>query len=53
MYRSHPAASLATATALIPASVLRIERKEMVRVLGQEKAFSEAFVAYLLATGFI
>lgn len=40
---------LATATALTPVSLLRIERKEMVRVLGRERAFSEAFVAYLLA----
>lgn len=40
---------LATATALTPVTLLRIERKEMVRVLGRERAFSEAFVAYLLA----
>ncbi|HEU4414046.1 MAG TPA: cyclic nucleotide-binding domain-containing protein, partial [Candidatus Angelobacter sp.] len=40
---------LATATALTPATVLRIERSEMVRVLREEKLFSEVFVAYLLA----
>jgi CRP/FNR family transcriptional regulator, cyclic AMP receptor protein len=40
---------LTTATALMPVTVLRIDRSEMVRVLSQEKAFSEAFVAYLLS----
>lgn len=40
---------MATATALTPASVLRIERKEMVRVLSRERTLSEVFVAYLLA----
>lgn len=40
---------MATATTLTPVTVLRIERKEMVRVLGRERAFSETFVAYLLA----
>lgn len=40
---------VATATALIPSSLLRIERTEMVRVLHQEQLFSEVFVAYLLA----
>jgi CRP/FNR family transcriptional regulator, cyclic AMP receptor protein len=39
---------MATATSLTPITVLRIERKEMVRVLGRERTFSEAFVAYLL-----
>jgi CRP/FNR family transcriptional regulator, cyclic AMP receptor protein len=38
---------MATAAALTPSTVLRIERKEMVRVL-HEKAFSEVFVSYLL-----
>ncbi len=38
-----------TATALIDSSVLRIERDEMIRVLHEEQAFSEVFVAYLLA----
>ncbi|HET6935852.1 MAG TPA: Crp/Fnr family transcriptional regulator [Candidatus Angelobacter sp.] len=40
---------LTTATALMPVTVLRIDRSEMVRVLSREKAFSEAFVAYLLS----
>lgn len=39
---------IATATALIPATILSIDRKEMIRVLRREKAFSEVFVAYLL-----
>ena len=40
---------MATATALTPACVLRIERKEMVRVLHEEQSFSEVFVSYLLS----
>ena len=40
---------LASAIAITPATVLRIERKEMVRVLHDEKLFSDVFVAYLLA----
>lgn len=40
---------VATATAFTPATVLRIERAEMVRVLHEEQVFSELFVAYLLA----
>lgn len=40
---------VATATALIPSTMLRIERAEMVRVLRKEKLFSEVFVSYLLA----
>ncbi len=40
---------MATATALTPSTILRIERKEMVRVLHEEKLFSEIFVTYLLA----
>lgn len=39
---------MATATALTPCTVLRIDRKEMVRVLHDEKGFSEVFVSYLL-----
>src|SRR5579871_2240637 len=39
---------MATATALTPASILRIERAEMIRVLHEEKLFSEIFVTYLL-----
>jgi CRP/FNR family cyclic AMP-dependent transcriptional regulator len=40
---------VATATALTPSTLLRIERAEMVRVLHQEQLFSEIFVSYLLA----
>jgi CRP/FNR family transcriptional regulator, cyclic AMP receptor protein len=40
---------MATATAMTPATILRIERKEMIRVLHQEQLFSEVFVSYLLA----
>ncbi len=38
-----------TAAALVPSTILRIERDEMTRVLHEEQAFSEVFVAYLLA----
>ena len=40
---------VATATALEVSTVLKIERAEMIRVLHEEQAFSELFVAYLLA----
>jgi CRP/FNR family cyclic AMP-dependent transcriptional regulator len=40
---------VASATALTPATVLKIERDEIKRVLHEEKLFSEIFVAYLLA----
>ena len=40
---------MATATAITPATLLKIERKEMARVLHEEKLFSEVFVSYLLA----
>ena len=40
---------VATATALTPSTILRIERAEMVRVLHEEQLFSEIFVTYLLA----
>lgn len=40
---------MATATAIAPATLLKIERTEMVRVLHEEKLFSEVFVSYLLA----
>ena len=39
---------MATATALVPATILKIERAEMIRVLHEEKLFSEVFVTYLL-----
>lgn len=40
---------LATATTLTRATVLKIERKEMIRVLREEPSFSNLFVTYLLA----
>ncbi|HZE25615.1 MAG TPA: Crp/Fnr family transcriptional regulator [Blattabacteriaceae bacterium] len=40
---------LTSATALGNSTLLRIEREEMIRVLHEEQAFSEVFVAYLLA----
>jgi CRP-like cAMP-binding protein len=40
---------LCSATALIDCSVMRIEKKAMVEVLHREHAFSDMFVAYLLA----
>jgi CRP/FNR family transcriptional regulator, cyclic AMP receptor protein len=40
---------LATATAISECKVLRIELKEMIRVLHQEHSFSEVFISYLLA----
>jgi CRP/FNR family cyclic AMP-dependent transcriptional regulator len=40
---------VASATALSDSTILRIERHEMIRVLHEEQAFSEVFVAYLLA----
>jgi CRP/FNR family cyclic AMP-dependent transcriptional regulator len=40
---------MATAVAVISCSVLRIERKEMLRALHEEHAFSDIFVAHLLA----
>lgn len=39
---------IATATAITETTVLRIERKEMVRVLHDEKLFADVFVSYLL-----
>ncbi len=46
----HPT-RMATATALTECTVLRIDRKEMLRVLHEEPAFSGLFVSYLLARG--
>ena len=40
---------MASATALTSCTVLRIERKEMMRVIHEEHIFSDVFVAYLLA----
>lgn len=40
---------LASAIAMTDCIVMRIERKEMMRVIHEEHAFSDVFVAYLLA----
>lgn len=40
---------LSSATAITPRTILRIERKEMMRVIHEEHGFSDVFVAYLLA----
>jgi len=42
---------MATATALTECTVLRIDRKDMLRALHREPAFSGLFVSYLLARG--
>lgn len=40
---------VATATTITPCTILRIGRKEMVRVIHEERAFSDLFVGFLLA----
>jgi CRP-like cAMP-binding protein len=40
---------MATATAITSCSALRIERKEMIRVMHEEHAFSDLFLSFLLA----
>jgi CRP/FNR family transcriptional regulator, cyclic AMP receptor protein len=40
---------MATAMAITPTTLLKIDRTEMVRVLHEEQLFSEVFVSYLLA----
>jgi CRP-like cAMP-binding protein len=45
---AHPT-RLATASALMECTVLRIDREEMLRVLHRESAFSDLFVSFLLA----
>ena len=40
---------MASATAMTVCTLLRIERKEMMRVIHEEQFFSDVFVAYLLA----
>jgi CRP/FNR family transcriptional regulator, cyclic AMP receptor protein len=40
---------MASATAMTSCTVLKIERKEMMRVIHEEHVFSDVFVAYLLA----
>lgn len=39
---------MATATAIVPTSVLSIEKKEMMRVLKTEHEFSDLFIAHML-----
>jgi CRP/FNR family cyclic AMP-dependent transcriptional regulator len=40
---------LASATAIVPSSILRIEKREMMRVLEMEPALSGLFISYLLS----
>src|SRR5213080_5410996 len=40
---------LATATAIAPSSILRIEKNEMLRVLHEERTFSDFFIPYVLS----
>src|ERR1700691_214710 len=40
---------MGTATAIIPTTLLVIEKKEMIRVLHTEHAFSDRFLAYMLS----
>ena len=40
---------LATATAIAPSSILKIEKDEMLRVLHEEHAFSDFFIPYVLS----
>jgi CRP/FNR family transcriptional regulator, cyclic AMP receptor protein len=40
---------LATATAIIPCTALKIDRAEMIRVMHEEHAFSDLFLKFLLA----
>src|SRR5467141_276153 len=40
---------LATATAIAPSSILRIDKSEMLRVVHEEHAFSDLFIPYMLS----
>jgi CRP/FNR family cyclic AMP-dependent transcriptional regulator len=40
---------MATATAIVPTTVLVIKKKEMIRALHEEHEFSDRFIAYMLA----
>jgi CRP-like cAMP-binding protein len=40
---------IGTATAITPTTILVIEKKEMIRMLHAEQAFSDRFIAYVLA----
>ena len=44
-----PTTQGASATAIVEATILRIEKKEMLRVLHEELLLSELFVSYLLS----
>jgi CRP-like cAMP-binding protein len=46
---SPPGLRLASANAITACTALKIERKEMIRVLHEEHSFSDMFVAFLLA----
>jgi CRP/FNR family cyclic AMP-dependent transcriptional regulator len=39
---------MATATSIVPTSILFIEKKEMIRVLHEEHALSDRFISYML-----
>jgi CRP/FNR family transcriptional regulator, cyclic AMP receptor protein len=39
---------MATATSILPTSILFIEKKEMIRVLHEEHALSDRFISYML-----
>jgi CRP/FNR family cyclic AMP-dependent transcriptional regulator len=43
------AVRVATATAIAPCSILRIEKKEMMRVLHEEHALSDLFISYVVS----
>src|SRR5713226_2985321 len=40
---------MATATAIVPTSILFIEKKEMLRALHEEHEFSDRFISYMLS----
>jgi len=40
---------MATATAIVPTTLLVIEKNEMIRALHEEHEFSDRFIAYMLA----
>ncbi len=44
-----PSLRMATATAIVPCTALKIERTEMIRAMHQEYAFSDLFLKFLLA----
>jgi CRP/FNR family cyclic AMP-dependent transcriptional regulator len=44
-----PGLRMSTASAITPCTALRIERKEMLRVMHEEHAFSDVFLSYLVS----